>query len=200
MVDKGYETHSNDEPIRKCPYCEWEGASRGLTFHVLNKSDEKHDEKYELPDDFEASEAEIVGYENVDVEMPDSYNVEHKTRYVCDYCGKICRGSGGLKVHLQRLAGDEVHPDDAEDREPDSFPQFKVGEDGQLVPQDDASLEVATGGAVGDESGSLEEQDVVPVEELEQLRDSFVEEGDNYDTISPGQAAQRVQQIIDKYQ
>lgn len=200
MSREGYETHSNEEPIRKCPYCDWEGASRGLTFHVLNKNDKDHGEKYDLPDGFEASEAEVVGYENVDVRMPDSYNIEDRIRYVCDYCGKICQGEGGLKVHLKHLAGDEVHPEDATDRDPDSFPRFKVDADGELIPQDDFSLAVATGGAAGDESGTLNHQDVIPAEELEWLRDSFLEDEQMQSNLSPTEAAERVEQILRRYQ
>lgn len=194
--DRDYETHSNEEPIRKCPYCDWEGASRGLTFHVLNKSDEDHGEKYELPDDFEASEAEIVGYENVDVDMPENYDIEERIRYVCDYCGKVCQGEGGLKVHLQKLAGDEVHPEDADERDPDSFPQFKVNEEGELIPQDNESLAVATGAAAGDVQATLEHQDAIPVEEVKRLRDTFTDA----EELSPSEAARKVEQLLEKYQ
>jgi len=200
MTDREYETHSNEEPIRKCPYCDWEGASRGLTFHVLNKNDDEHGDKYDLPDGFEASNAEIVGHKNVDVRMPDKYEVGGRIRYVCDYCGKICQGEGGLKIHLSHMKGDEVHPQDAVDREPESFPKFKVTDDGELVAQDDASLAVATGGAVGDESASLNYQDVVPVEELKRLRDSFMDDEHTYQDVSPAEAAERVQEIIDRHQ
>jgi hypothetical protein len=196
MPDNNYRTHSNKEPIRKCPYCSWEGASRGLTFHVLNKSDDEHGEKYDLPDDFDASEAEIVGHEDVEVEMPDKYDIDERLRYVCDYCGKICRGEGGLSVHLNHLSGDEIHPENASNRDPDSFPTFKVEEDGKLVPEDDESIAVATGGVSDGDTATLNQQDVVPVEELEALRDSLMDE----EEIAPSEIVERVDEILNRYQ
>jgi hypothetical protein len=198
-MTEGYETHTNEEPIRKCPYCEWEGASRGLTFHVLNSSDDDHGEKYDLPDDFEASEAKIVGYEDVEVEMPDEYNIDERLMYVCDYCGKICRGKGGLRVHLSHSEGDGVHQEGAADRDPETFPTFKVNENGQLIPQDDDAEAVVSGGAIGVDRQSLERQEAIPIEAVKQLRDDLVEINQG-GQLSSAKASQMVNDLIEEYQ
>lgn len=199
MPQSEYKTHTNKEPIRQCPYCSsddpWEGPGRGLTFHVLNSSDEAHAKKYDTPDGFKATDATVIGYGDVSVEMPEKYDVERRQRFVCDYCGRVCRGEAGLKVHLAHLDGDEAHPDDATDREIDSFPSFDVNENGDLVTQDDESLEVATGGAVP----SLRKADTIPVEELEELRDAFLREEQQLQTLSPTDAAERVQDLLERY-
>lgn len=196
MTDQGYETHSNEEPIRLCPYCDWEGASRGLTLHVLNTVDEDHGDKYDLPEDFDASDAEIVGTETVDVKMPEKYNIEHRQKYVCDYCGKICEGEGGLKTHLSRLEGDEVHHEGSADRDPDTFPTFKVSEDGKLISQDDESLALATGGAVGGEDSFSMEDDQPLMADLKQLRDTFMDR----ETIDGDVAGSMIEELISKHQ
>lgn len=183
--------HTNSEPVRQCPYCDWTGASRGLTFHVLNKNDDDHGEKHELPPDFTASEAEIVGYEDVEVNMPEHYNTSKRKRYVCDYCGKICRGSGGLKVHLSHLEGDGVHPEDASDRDADTFPTFVVDEDGKLVAEEDDALSVATGDG--------EYQSMIPAKEIIEIRDEFREAANRGERLEPIEAAERVQELLDTY-
>jgi len=200
MPNSNYETHSNSEPIRACPYCDWEGASRGLTFHVLNCADEDHGEKYDTPDEFEASEAQIVGHEDVEVEMPDEYDIDDKLRYVCDYCGKVCKGKGGIGVHLSTMAGDSVHPEDGTDRDADSFPTFKVSDEGKLVAQDEESLSVATGGIAGAPEAALDTQEVVPIEELKQLRELFMDTAKEYESLSPLGAAEMVEEVIEKYE
>lgn len=199
MPQAKYQTHTNEEPVRRCPYCSnddpWEGPGRGLTFHVLNTSDEAHGEKYDLPADFEASKAEVVGYGDVSVRMPEQYNVNRRQRYVCDYCGRVCRGEAGLKVHLSHMAGDDAHPEDAPEREPGSFPTFDVDEDGNLVAQDDASLTVATGGAVP----SMQTAEAVPLAELRDLRDAFLRDEQELRDLSPTEAAERVQDLLQRY-
>lgn len=199
MPQKKYTTHTNEEPIRRCPYCPehdaWEGPGRGLTFHVLNTSDDVHAEKYELPDDFDASNAPIVGHGDVSVTMPSRYNVGRRKRYVCDYCGRVCQGQAGLKVHLSHMGGDEVHPEDANTRDPDTFPSFAVDENGDLVTQDEESLSVASGGVLP----SMAERDTIPVEELEQLRDAFLHDEQTLHDISPTEAAERVQDLLNSY-
>lgn len=184
-------THTNSEPVRQCPYCDWTGKSRGLTFHVLNSSDPEHGDKHDLPPDFDASEAEIVGYEDVEVNMPEHYNTSRRKRFVCDYCGKVCRGEGGLKVHLSHMEGDSVHPAEATDRDPESFPTFLVDEDGKLVSATDDALTIA-GTGEGYES-------MVPMKELLDLREQFKAMADRGESLEAIEAAEMLQDLLDKY-
>lgn len=200
MPNRNYETYPNLEPLRACIYCDWEGTSRELAGHVLNSADEGHGEKYDTPDEFEATEAEIVGHEGVELDIPEEYNIAKKLRYVCDYCGRVCKRKSGIGAHLSQMAGDSVHPEDGTDRDADSFPTFKVPKEGELVTQDDSSLFVATGGIAGLSEGELDTQEVVPIEELKQLRELFMETAKEYESLSPVGAAEMVEEVIDKYE
>lgn len=193
------ETHTNREPKRRCPYCDWEGPGRGLTFHVLNCDDDDHGVKYDLPDEFNASDAEVVGQSNIKVRMPQKYDVSKRRRYVCDYCGKVCRGEAGLNVHLSHLSGDEVHPEDCTDRTTDSFPSFRVDGDGNLVSQEPSALHVATGGALPPSDSDEDDSQMIPLDALMELRDAFINDEQTYGGLSPVEAAERVQKMMDRY-
>jgi len=205
VAKPNYETHSNSEPIRACPYCDYEGKSRGLTFHVLNKSDAEHGDKHDLPDNFDAKEADIVGQKEVKMDMPEQYDINERLRYVCDYCGKVCKGEGGINVHLTQMAGDSVHPEDAVDRDPESFPMYRLDEDGELTPQDKQAMDVTAGTSTLTEvlEGQTKSQEVVPVAELKRLQQSLI---DSYETTPPGEgptaleSAEKVKEIIDRYE
>jgi len=185
-------THTNDEPKRKCPYCDWRGASRGLTLHVLNCADDAHGEKYETPDGFDATEADVVGTKSVTVDMPVEYDIGENVHFICDYCGKATKGFTGIKVHLNHTAGRGPHPPLAE-IEPrlgspeDEFPTFAVDDDGDIVAADREGVAAITDGEVIPGKGDA-------IQVLERLRDRLREMDD--DEIDSDESITYVEEAI----
>ncbi|MFC6953735.1 hypothetical protein [Halorubellus litoreus] len=206
-----YQAHTNLESVRECPFCEEEVLSRGLYVHVYNSDDDAHGPRGEVPDDFSVDDAEITGRREVTVNTPTKYRVDHR-RFVCDYCGKTFKGQLGLNVHLGRRSGaDDLHPADAEDRDISTFESYPATEDGKLIVTDPSDAEgihheegiiVADQETVDDmerERDGIQHGTMVPLQELERLYLKFIDDAENDRDITPYHAAERVDNIIERY-
>lgn len=208
-------SHTNKETVRKCPYCEEEVLSRGLHAHVFNTEGSGHGPRDSTPDNFEVKDAEIVGTRSVTMVNPTEYNVEHR-RYVCDYCNNSFRGKLGMKIHLGRKAGkDEVHPEDADERDPESFESYPATESGEILVETEEEaedLEIDDPILVSPE-GIEEPSDVSTIDDfsespdefesllsdLEQLHERFLQEDEEDRQITPYHAAERIERLLEEY-
>lgn len=83
----------------ECKYCGEKYHRQGLFSHIRNSGDEKHGASGEVPEDFELSE-------ELDPEP------EHRnTIYMCNHCGRMCKGQRGFQIHLSKVEGDDLHPE-----------------------------------------------------------------------------------------
>ena len=198
-----FKAHKNLEAVRKCPFCGDEVLSRGLFVHVFNSSDEAHGDRGETPDNFSVDDAEIVGHREVTMNNPTKYNVDHH-RYVCDYCGDTFKGALGLQVHLERKAGkNTVHPEEAEERDVESFEKFPATEDGKIIVESKEEADILPEDAeiVLAEKLDLDKDDPqIPLSEVEALRDRFYKDAEAGAEVTAYHAAERLDEVISKYQ
>lgn len=112
------------EPVRKCMYCDEEHLARGMNRHVSLKSDDRHGERDDVPDDYDIEKCEVVGSQQVDIDR-EKEKPDH-SRYICHYCGDVRKGKRALGVHLAR---DDEHPVDPDDEiDYDEFPVLPASE------------------------------------------------------------------------
>lgn len=190
------EQDTRTESRRQCPYCDETPLSRGIYAHVMNSQDNAHGEFRSVPEGFNPREAEIVGQEKLpdnSVEVEPDEDGPVNQLYLCTLCGNFFKGNMGYKVHLAKVAGDDVHPQDVdiddehyakipadEDYEP-TIPEDRVKaieerEMGVSEAQDSAEGDTENGREAIDESG-------VPVEELRELMDRFGGKGEVYEEV-----------------
>lgn len=106
-----YRTHTNQERMVKCPYCDDTVKSRGLYQHVWRSGDESHGGHKNMPDNWDNVEPEEAGTTAVTIHSPTSKQYDHDL-ILCKWCGEKFKGTHGLSVHLSRIE-DSVHPKDA---------------------------------------------------------------------------------------
>ena len=130
-------TVENEENKVECPIdgCDATTAARGLHMHVYHTDDpegEGHYPRYEVPPDFEAKKAEVIGEETVEYEYPDHVDIED-TEYLDTYTGKAYQGKRGLMIHLGQMAGKHNIPSNIKDKhEAEDFPIVKTDSDGNV--------------------------------------------------------------------
>lgn len=205
--------HTNAENVRKCPFCEEEVLSRGLYMHVFNSDNNSHGPRNSVPDDFDPQEAEIVGKRKVNLLNPTEYNIDHR-RFICGYCGKVCKGELGLNIHLGRVTGDENHPEDAKDRDIESFNSFPATEAGEIIVDSEEQAEELEGinadilinesdqptdELLTEAGDTLEDSNSIPISELKKLRDKFIEDDENNRNVSAYHASERINNLIEDY-
>ena len=117
----------------KCPYCDAETASRGLYQHAWRSGDEAHGGHKNMPDDWEEVEPDVVGTQDVTLQVPTHKEYDHE-RILCKHCGKDFKGTHGLSVHLSRVE-DSVHPKNS-DVETSGL-RVPVGPDDTVVVEDE---------------------------------------------------------------
>jgi ribosomal protein L37AE/L43A len=143
--ESNYKTHTNKENKLKCPYCDSTLKSRGMYQHIWRSGDEAHGGHKQVPDDWEDTEPEVVGQDNVSMHVPTEKQYDHK-KSTCKHCGENFQGTHGLSVHLSRV-NDNIHPDDAD-----------VESAGIRVPDDFTDDEIlSVGSDLGGERGGTQD-------------------------------------------
>ena len=192
--------------LRECPYCNETVQSRGLYAHVMNSQDEDHGEYRSVPENFNPREAAIVGENEVEAEEDERPEVDNWL-YLCTLCGNLLKGEMGYKVHLAKVAGDDLHPQEV-DIDDDHYVRIPADEDYEpTIPED--RLEEITEEQVGqveqdDDDGEAdtvtrrgqeaEQRGAVPISELEALVAKFRGSGNAYED-----AEEEVEQVIERH-
>jgi len=121
-----------------CPIdrCNEEVMSRGLFIHTWQTDDPPgtgHYPRGEVPPGFREKNKEVTGKEEVDIDYPDTQNLEDLD-YLDTYTGKTYSGKRGLMIHLGQMAGKENIPESiTENREAHDFPIVEVDDDGNIT-------------------------------------------------------------------
>lgn len=177
-----YLSIDDEEPIRKCAYCGEEKKSRGLHAHVMNTNGNGHGSYRKVPDGFKASDAEIVGYENIDKRETVSDTKSGKELILCRICGDSSKGMHGFNIHVKKMAGKENHPED---------PTEITKENYRAIPTDEhwRPVDTATDRELADEYSEVTDWDdkntdsesentqpgmFVPIEEMNKIRDILI--------------------------
>lgn len=115
--EPAYRSHTNQERMVKCPYCDEVVFARGLHMHVLNSGDEEHGGFRELPDDFEEQKEDLeeVGQRSLTMVVPTQKEYDQELA-MCKWCGETFKGTHGLGTHLGRV-DDANHPTDSDVRD-----------------------------------------------------------------------------------
>lgn len=193
------------ETKRRCPYCSDEVYSRGLYAHVMNSEDEAHGNYRSVPDGFNPREAEIVGEEEREP-REDPFGEAHLERrlYLCTLCGGMFKGEMGYKVHLAKVAGDDVHPQEI-DVTDNHYVKIPADENWEpTIPEEElkeieqAELETSPeepeGGLEGGETVQAELGQSVPAAALRELVERFDGKGEAYED-----AEEEVEEVIERY-
>jgi hypothetical protein len=101
------------ETVKECPYCGDNLLSRSLHGHVLLTSGKGHGERGEIPEDFDADTAKVVGKVPITTTVPNKVPDDERIR--CKYCDEVFKGYHGLKTHIAMTGEDADHPTDATD-------------------------------------------------------------------------------------
>lgn len=126
------------EDTVECPIdgCDTETLARGLFMHIFQTDDpegEGHFPRGEVPSHINEEEIKVTGEEDVDVDYPDTQNLE-KANYLDTYTGKAYQGKRGLMVHLGQMSGKDNIPEDVTERhEANDFPIVEVDDDGNIT-------------------------------------------------------------------
>lgn len=127
--------HSNEERTVQCPVegCDYEGLARSLHLHVRQSSGDGHGPHSDIPDHIDLKNAETVGTQRVDMDYPESRNVEQVARQ-CPFCGMVFNGKHGVMIHIGQTEGKKNHPKDATEQvETDDLPVVEVDEDQNII-------------------------------------------------------------------
>lgn len=196
---------------RQCPYCSDEVQSRGLYAHVMNSRDDAHGDYRSVPEGFNPREAEIITRE--EEQVPDRRVRQESIQnwlYLCTLCGGLHRGEMGYKVHLAKVAGDDIHPpgvdivDDYYVRipaDPDWEPTIPEDRIQDIVereveqPEDGLPPSEAVGGGGSGSGREGSQSGSIPIAELERLVDRFRGKGDAYDDVE-----EDVEKVIARHQ
>jgi hypothetical protein len=165
---------TNEERLVRCPVdgCSYEGLSRGLHLHVRQSSGGGHGPNGDIPENLNFDNLETVGTQNVELDYPDSRQVEETAR-LCPYCGRAFRGYQGVKIHLGQKQGKGVHPEDAvEETTKEDTPVAHVDEDMNVIEVvEEASLMPSTKRRLESDSDS------VPIERVQEFIVGLEEDG-----------------------
>ena len=127
--------HSNEERTVRCPIndCEYEGLARSLHLHVRQSSGDGHGPHGDIPDSFDIDDAETVGTQTVEMDYPDTREVDHTARQ-CPWCAQVFDGKQGAMIHIGQTAGQKNHPADASDQvDGDDLPIVELDDRGNIV-------------------------------------------------------------------
>lgn len=127
--------HSNEERTVKCPVeeCDYEGLSRSLHLHVRQSSGDGHGPHGDIPESIDFDNLETVGTQKVEMDYPESREVEQVARQ-CPFCELVFNGKHGVMIHLGQTAGKKNHPEDAAQQVgEDDLPVVEVDEDQNIV-------------------------------------------------------------------
>ena len=128
-------TNHNHERVVRCPVegCNAEKLSRGMHLHVLRSGGDGHGPSGEIPDHISFDHLETVGSKEVEVNYPDTRNVESVAR-LCPYCGKPFKGKHGVLIHLGQIKGRKNHPHNASEvHQSEDFPVVKLDENQNVI-------------------------------------------------------------------
>lgn len=168
----GTKKNSNPEDIVKCPVegCDHEGLSRGMHLHIRQSSGNGHGPHGDVPEHLDLSTLEKVGEQDVDIDYPETREIENVAR-LCPYCGRAFRGYQGVKIHLGQKKGQGVHPEDANETEKSETPIAHVDEDMNVIEL------VEEGAMMPSTKRRIEDEDSIKQEDVVDLIDEFEEEG-----------------------
>lgn len=127
--------HSNEERTVRCPVegCDYEGLARSLHLHVRQSSGDGHGPHGDIPDHIDLQSAETVGTQKVDMDYPETREVENVARQ-CPFCGMVFNGKHGVLIHIGQTEGKKNHPDDAgEQVEIEDLPVVELDEDENII-------------------------------------------------------------------
>jgi len=130
--------NDNREDRVSCPVdgCRQEVLARGLYMHIFQTDDSQgkgHYSRGRLPPEIDEDEIKITGSEKVDIDYPDTVEIED-TMYLDTYTGKAYQGKRGLMVHLGQMGGKNNIPEDVTDRhDAVDFPIVEVDDDGNIT-------------------------------------------------------------------
>jgi uncharacterized C2H2 Zn-finger protein len=127
--------HSNQERTVKCPVegCDYEGLARSLHLHVRQSSNEGHGPHGDIPDHIDLQSAETVGTQKVEMDYPESRDVETVARQ-CPFCGMVFNGKHGVMIHIGQTTGKKNHPEDATEQvETEDLPVVELDDDENIV-------------------------------------------------------------------
>ena len=201
LSDEEPMTTGQQEPIRKCPYCGEEKKSRGLFAHVMNSNGNGHGPFREVPDDFEQSETEIVGAEEVDKRDTISGSESGNEIILCTICGNTSKGTHGFNIHARKMSGKNNHPEDPTDITDDQIRAIPADEHwnpvGSSVERelDDEYKEMLEweNDTHDNESEKTQEGMFIPVDELRELQDMLIQSREKQPVID------ELERIIQRY-
>lgn len=127
--------HSNEERTVKCPIkeCDYEGLSRSLHLHVRQSSGDGHGPHGDIPEYISLDNLETVGTQRVEMDYPESREVEQVKRQ-CPFCGMVFDGKHGVMIHIGQTAGKKNHPEDAPDQvEAEDLPVVELDENQNII-------------------------------------------------------------------
>lgn len=159
------------------------------------RSDAAHGERGEVPDDFDAEEAEVVG--TVPITTRVHNKVPENERVRCKYCDETFKGYHGLKTHLAMLGEDEQHPADSIEQPIESLGIRIPVETSDKLRENREPDYVRRFQRMGLRMAGHEFPQAVPREHLEDLLDDLRQreaEGGGY-----YQAARMLQQVIEEH-
>jgi len=125
----------NPETTVKCPVegCEAEKLSRGIYLHVRQSRGKGHGPQGEIPDSIDFDNLETTGSQEVSMDYPETRKTEQVGR-LCPYCEEVFRGKQGVMIHLGRMAGRGMHPENPrENHDPEYFDVVHVDESGSVI-------------------------------------------------------------------
>lgn len=127
--------HSNEERTVQCPVdgCDYEGLARSLHLHVRQSSGDGHGPHGDIPERINLDDAKTVGTQRVEMNYPESRDVENVARQ-CPFCGMVFNGKHGVMIHLGQTAGKKNHPEDAPEQiDDDDLPIVELDEDKNII-------------------------------------------------------------------
>jgi hypothetical protein len=128
----------NSEKKVECPIegCDTETLARGLYMHIYQTDDaeqEGHYPRFEVPDSIDEDEIKITGNEEVEMDFPDTVDLEDR-KYLDTYTGKAYQGKRGLMIHLGQMAGQDNIPEDVTAKhDAEDFPIVEIDHDGNIT-------------------------------------------------------------------
>jgi hypothetical protein len=139
-------TQQNGEPVVKCPVegCEAEKLSRGIHLHARQSKGSGHGTQGEVPEDVDLNNLERVGSKEVEMDYPDTREVERIGR-ICPYCDTVLQGKQGVMIHLGRMAGEDGHPEHPRQKHDlEDFAIARVDGSGDIIDRTDSTLMPST--------------------------------------------------------
>lgn len=102
------QSNGRREQVVECPYCDEPILRRSLYGHVAAADDVAHEERGDVPDDYDFQTPDEI--DTVSVEPRDT--AAKTERIMCKWCQRTFNGTHGLDVHLGMKRGQGDHPED----------------------------------------------------------------------------------------